>query len=61
MPLHKVDLLEVGVKLELVDSGLHGGLIKELFQLMRGEVGDANMADFAGVEQLFHSEPGLHK
>lgn len=49
------------MELKLVDSGLDGGLIEELFQLVRGEVGDANVADFAGIEELFHSEPGLHK
>lgn len=59
VPLYEVDLLEVGVELELVDSGLDGGLIEELFQLMRGEVRDADMADFAGFEELLHREPGL--
>ena len=59
MPLYKVDLLEVGMELELVDRGFDGSLIDELFQLMRGEVGDADVADFASVEELLHREPGL--
>ena len=47
------------MELELVNSGLDGGLMEELFQLMRREVGDANVANFAGVEELLHGEPGL--
>ena len=59
MPLYKVDLLEVGVELELVDGGLDGCLIKELAQLVGREVGDSNVSDFAGAQELFHGKPGL--
>ena len=59
VPLYEVDLLEIGMELELVNSGLDGGLTEELFQLMRREVGDANMANFASAEEPFHGEPGL--
>ena len=59
VPLYEIDLLEIGMELELVNGGLDGGLMEELFQLMRGEVGNANVANFAGVEKPLHAEPGL--
>ena len=59
VPLYKVELLEIGMQLELVNSGLDGGLMEELFQLMRGEVGNANVANFASGEKPLHGEPGL--
>ena len=59
VPLDEVGLLEVGVQFELVDGGLDGRLGDELVELMRGEVGDADVAHFACREQLFHTKPGL--
>ena len=59
VPLYEVGLLEIGMELELVDSWLDRGLMEELFQLMRREVGDANVANFASVEEPLHGEPGL--
>ena len=47
------------MELELVNSGFDGGLTEELFQLMRGKVGDANVANFADVEEPLHGEPCL--
>ena len=59
VPLYEIGLLEIGMELELVNSGFDRGLMEELFQLVRGEVGNANVANFAGVEELLHGEPGL--
>ena len=49
------------MELELVDGGLNGRLFEELVQLVRREVGDSDVSDFAGVKKLFHGHPGLHE
>ena len=59
VPLYEVGLLEIRMEFELVNSRLDGGLMKKLFQLMRREIGDANVANFAGFEEPLHGEPCL--
>ena len=61
MPLHEIDLWKIRVKLELVDGWFYGGLVEQLVQLVGREVGDAYVSDFAGIEELLHGEPSLHK
>ena len=52
-------LLEVGVGFELVDGGFDWGGGEEVGQLGRGEIGDANLADFEGEEEGGHCVPCL--
>ena len=61
MPLYKVDLLEVGVELELVDGRLDDCLFEELVQLVGREIGDSNVSDFTSAQEFFHGEPGLQR
>lgn len=44
---------------ELVDGGFNGGGLEEVLELGRGEVGDADLADFGGDEEGGHCVPCL--
>ena len=50
---------QVWVDLELMDGGYGFGLFDDILELGWREVGEANIADSAGLVHLFHSMPGL--
>ena len=52
-------LLQVGVGFELVDGGFDGGGLEKVMELGRGEIGDADLADFGGDEEGGHCVPCL--
>ncbi len=52
-------LLQVGVGFELVDGGFDGGRLEKVMELGRGEIGDADLADFGGDEEGGHCVPCL--
>ena len=45
--------------LELVDGGFDRGGCEEVMELGRGEIGDANLADFGGDKECGHCVPCL--
>ena len=59
MPIYPVGLWEVGVAFELMDRGLYGGVLNELAELSRREVGDTNVAYFVSHVHFLHPMPGL--
>lgn len=50
---------QVWVDLELMDRGYGIGVFDDVFELSWREVGEANVADSAGLVHLFHGMPGL--
>jgi hypothetical protein len=49
----------VGVQLDLVDGRRGFGVFEQDLEVLDGEVGDADVLDFAGARQLFELGPGL--
>lgn len=47
------------MRFKLVDGGLDGGGLEEVMELGRGEIGDADLADFGGEEEGGHCVPCL--
>ena len=44
---------------ELVDCRFDGGATDQVFELLGVEIGDTDVKDFAGHEELFHGVPCL--
>lgn len=61
MPIDPVSLLKVWMELELVERRLDRRVLNEVLDLVRVEIGDPNVPDFASVEKLFHGVPSLGK